>query len=201
MGFDDDMLRRVTCSMRRKDWVMQQLNEHSALARRAAGRGKSCCDRSSPARDRRSSGCCWQHCWGRPCATRIYQIRALPLSARHFYPANYSLSLSLVAGHGFQDLPIGDTPAAKPICEFLELQQERLTPDELDRCYREPRPETLDPRFLFWDVLATTRVLDVYLAAGLWKCFGISWYALFYFYAGQHGLLWHDLHDRQAIVR
>gem|GEM_PF-3434122 len=116
-------------------------------------------------------------------AARWQQSRALPLADRHFYPRNYSLALSWIAGEGFHDFPVGDTPGTNAVDSFLKLERPGLTRDELQRAFREPCPESADPSFRFWELLATTRLLDIWSAALLWKCFGISWQVLFTFYA------------------
>ena len=107
----------------------------------------------------------------------------LPCRARHLYPRNYSLALSLVAGHGFQDFPVGDTPGTKPVDDFLNLRRpSHRTMNWIVRS-GEPCPPSQDPSYQFWDLLATTRVLDLRVAATLWSIFGVSWSVLFTFYA------------------
>ncbi len=58
-----------------------------------------------------------------------------------------------------------------------------MSSEELQAAFRQPCPESLDAVYRLWDSLTTTRVLDLYFAAALWKCFGISWQVLFTFYA------------------
>ena len=78
---------------------------------------------------------------------------------------------------------MGDTPGTKAIDDFLNLRRPALTSDELQRAFREPCPAEKDPSYGFWDMLATTRVLDLWVAAGLWSAWGVSWSVLFTFYA------------------
>src|SRR5262249_3660210 len=74
----------------------------------------------------------------------------------------------------FQDLP-----EAVPLKEFLSLQRERVTPEEFQAYVKVTSPKPPLPGVS----LETTRVLDIHLAALLWRLFGIRWQVLFTFYA------------------
>jgi hypothetical protein len=125
--------------------------------------------------------------------TRQQAARAMPLRDRTFYPYVYRVSLSLLAGQGFEVFRLSDAPASRPVAEFLALQRERLSPEEL-RAFKAgpdarpitfppPNAETRFPNYMGEDEiltspLHTTRVLDVYVTALLWKAFGIRWSVL-----------------------
>ena len=115
--------------------------------------------------------------------TRVYDARTMPLAERHFYPRSYGFSLSLMSGRGLRDVVISDDSAARPIKEFLLLERNSLSAEEFATYQTDPRLQTEDRRYDFYTTLSTTRILDLYLAAGLWRCFGISWTVIFTFYA------------------
>jgi hypothetical protein len=125
--------------------------------------------------------------------TRQQAARAMPLRDRAFYPYVYRVSLSLLAGQGFEVFRLSDAPASRPVAEFLALQRKRLSPEEFHAFEAGPdaRPITFPPpsaekRFpnymgedeILTNPLHTTRVLDVYVTALLWKVFGIRWSVL-----------------------
>ena len=58
-----------------------------------------------------------------------------------------------------------------------------MSAEEFATYQTDPRSQTEDRRSDFYTTLSTTRILDLYLAAGLWRCFGISWTVIFTFYA------------------
>jgi hypothetical protein len=124
--------------------------------------------------------------------TRLHAQHAMPLGERHFYPLSYLVSLSLVEGRGFGYLlpaawtleavwkdplpPRGDP--AYPVLAFLRLEgPERVTAAELAAYVR------AGARVVPVDAVESTRVLDIRLAAWLWRLFGVSWPVYFAFYA------------------
>jgi hypothetical protein len=121
----------------------------------------------------------------------------LPLSFRRFFPGAYCVSLSLVAGHGFQMFDLS-LPEARALTDFLVLQRDQVSEEELQSFFGHPRVKLIDSSpdeadlnepLSQWGFvpleskLITTRVLDVYVAALLWKLFGVSWQVLFTFYS------------------
>ena len=129
--------------------------------------------------------------------SRFQAHQTTPLRLRHFYPTSYFVSLSLMAGQGFNYLLPADTgpraelwtasvgpPAAPPadspaaaVVDFLRLTgRPEVTRDEFRRYVSESAPLATDP----WEA---TRVFDIYLTAALFRFFGIRWDAYFLFYA------------------
>ncbi len=126
--------------------------------------------------------------------SRLGTLLTTPLDQMHFYPESYLVSLSLLSGNGFNYLLPGAPPTGAPAPLPAALAQQgnggaaavmafvagtgrdSVSPDEFSA-------------FLAAGVRAAptewerTRVLDIYLAAGLWKVFGISWPTLLAFYA------------------
>ncbi len=109
-------------------------------------------------------------------ASRHYAGEKTSPSQTHFYPTTYSYSLSLLAGRGFAPLSVSEGPEGRPLREFLELNRLRLGRGELEGGLAEPSGEAQR------NPLASFRVLDLYLAAGLWWIFGASWTVYFHFY-------------------
>jgi hypothetical protein len=129
---------------------------------------------------------------------RLHLHRTTPLEARGFYPQVYRVSLSLLAGNGFHQFRLSDRPESRAVWEFLLLRRPRLSrrefaafracPDcaplgdtvaELAR----PLPTHAGDDANLYAPLHTTRALDVYGAALVWKLCGIGWTPLFVFYA------------------
>ena len=129
--------------------------------------------------------------------SRFEAHQTTPLRVRHFYPTSYFVSLSLIAGQGFNYLlpadtgpatdawtasvgpsvaPAADSPAAA-VVDFLRLSgRPGVTRDDFRSYVSEAVSFATDP----WE---TTRTFDIYLTAALWRVFGISWSAYFVFYA------------------
>src|SRR5262249_19064189 len=111
------------------------------------------------------------HYWIRDYASTLIQ-----LDQRSFYSARYAAALALVFGKGFSGLPLPDVREAQPIKDFLSLKRNALTGVETEEYlrkayYRQPAEN-----------VASTRILDIRLAAFIWKIFGISWSPVFRFY-------------------
>lgn len=88
------------------------------------------------------------------------------------YPTSYQNSLAIMAGKGFcrLSLPTADCPEARPIIEFVRLQRPEISRNEFESYVRSPQATT-EP-CAEWE---STRILDIYLTAFIWKVFGISW--------------------------
>ena len=129
--------------------------------------------------------------------SRFEAHETTPLRVRHFYPTSYFVSLSLMAGRGFNYLLPADTvpatdawtasvgpsvapPAGSPaaaVVDFLRLSgRPGVTRDEFQRYVSHSAPFPTD----LWEA---TRTFDIYLTAAIWAIFGISWSAYFAFYA------------------
>jgi hypothetical protein len=115
------------------------------------------------------------HLW-----TRLYAHEALPLYGRPFYAGSYMAAVSLLSGRGFAGFVVrpedGARVEARPVRRFLALQKDDL-PDARLQTFLKTAVSTPAP------AEASTRVLDVRLAALLWRLFGIRWSVLFAFYA------------------
>jgi len=128
--------------------------------------------------------------------TRFHAQQATALQGRHFYSESYFVSLSLLAGRGFGYLlpaaaaveqedslsaareVLPRTRAARWVVGFMSLAgQEEITDEQLLDYLREGAVSVRP------DPIETTRVLDIYVAAALWRLFGISWTVYFAFYA------------------
>ena len=101
--------------------------------------------------------------------TRVYDARTMPLAGRHIYPRSYGFSLSLMSGRGLRDVVISDDSAARPIKEFLLLERNSVSAEEFAVYRAEMQSSGVDRQFDIYAPLATTRILDLYLAAGLWR--------------------------------
>ncbi len=115
-------------------------------------------------------------------ATRYRHVEVTPLNTRHDYGMSYGVSLSLLHGRGFEPVALGDTPASAAVGEFLRQERSRLTTAEARRFFAQPATTDVSIEHTMHRVFSTTRVLDIYLAAGLWSLFGVNWHALFVFY-------------------
>jgi hypothetical protein len=123
--------------------------------------------------------------------TRLHGQQVTALHERHFYSLSYLVSLSVLEGRGFGYLlppsvspedaylrPIPPlTDPAFPVLAFLKLAgTESVSPEQLADYSRRARVVAADP-------FESTRVLDIHLAAWLWRAFGVGWLAYFCFYA------------------
>lgn len=123
--------------------------------------------------------------------TRLHGQQVTALHERHFYPLSYLVSLSVLEGRGFgyllpQGASLEDvwlrplpplTDPALPVLAFLRLAgTEGVSPEQLADYSRSARVVAADP-------VESTRVLDIYIAAWLWRAFGVGWFPYFCFYA------------------
>jgi hypothetical protein len=130
--------------------------------------------------------------------TRFHAQQVTPLDERHFYPESYFVSLSLMHGTGFRYLlpaPTPDAPLAPqgaasmvppsrtgdpagPVVGFLQLAgYERVSARQWrDYLAGGTRLAEAAPA-------ESTRTLDLWATAVLWKLFGINWSVFFAFYA------------------
>lgn len=123
---------------------------------------------------------------------------AIPLNMRGegMAGSNYRVALNLLAGRGFYLSVLPAAPEAAPVREFTSFARPGLTSAELDAFLRQPwsRPVHFDLRTRTADVPVPaidrpfisegpeTRILDMRVAALLWKTFGIRWSVFFRFY-------------------
>jgi hypothetical protein len=121
--------------------------------------------------------------------SRLCTLLTTPLERMHFYPESYRVSLSLLAGYGFNDLvPAGGLAGARPhsaahgkgaqaVMEFVTGRGRDYVSEEEFRGFLAGGVRAAPTE---WE---RTRVLDIHVAAGLWKLFGIGWPTLLAFYA------------------
>lgn len=112
-------------------------------------------------------------------ATRWRASESTPLRPRPFYSSDYQVALSLQLGHGFRGLDLeNDTRLpAQAVKDFVELLRPDL-PEKVLRRY------DADPQLIPPPALASTRILELRLAALLWRAVGTRWDVIFAFYAG-----------------
>ncbi len=127
--------------------------------------------------------------------SRQFLVPTRPMREGWNYPYVYRTSLALLAGRGFGVFRISDAPESKPVVEFLTGQRDGLSRAQLRRfrdgpdgrpvAFPLPESQIALPHFPPGGELATplsplhsTRVLDLYLTALLWKIFGIRWSVL-----------------------
>jgi hypothetical protein len=136
--------------------------------------------------------------------TRVCANLMMPPEEKHFWPSSYLVSLSLLSGNGFSYLLPSDVKAdasvltlvtrlrnetgpVGPVMDFLSGRgRESLSPLEFSRFLSNgtrPVPIDIVGPGLIGSRWETTRILDIYVAAMVWKLFGISWPVLFVFYA------------------
>ncbi|HKD35178.1 MAG TPA: hypothetical protein VKB78_00215, partial [Pirellulales bacterium] len=114
-------------------------------------------------------------------AARCHHARTMPLAERHNYERSYIYSLSILAGRGFHDWAVPDTAAAAPIAQFLDKKSDQITPEEFTAFRDSSKPSDRDVVLDDHDRWASSRVVDQYVVATLWKLFGIRWDAVFLF--------------------
>ncbi|MGE0453732.1 MAG: hypothetical protein AB7O37_12600 [Vicinamibacteria bacterium] len=112
-------------------------------------------------------------------ATRMQASERAGLAGHAFYGTDYQVALSLNLGRGFRgfDLDSDERPPARAVRSFFEQRRGELPARVLRRFAPDARP-VAPP------ALATTRILELRLAALLWKAFGTRWDVVFAFYAG-----------------
>jgi hypothetical protein len=114
--------------------------------------------------------------------SRWYAHQHYPLFGRHNYENDYQYSLSLLAGKGLYTLGPLEGPAADPLKEFFAGARTNVSRLELAEYVQTINENT--SRLGIENQYGSARILDLYLAVGLWKVFGISWNVLYLFYAG-----------------
>lgn len=117
---------------------------------------------------------------------RWHVAEAMPLAARHFYPQDYLPSIRMAATHRLtghlperiwantpETNPL-TRPEAAPVREFLSLMRPAVTADEERAFLNAPGARV--------ELTCFGRVLDIYLAALVWRVMGTSWAAFFFVY-------------------
>jgi hypothetical protein len=127
--------------------------------------------------------------------TRLHGHLTTPLQERHYYPTSYLVSLSLITGNGFSYLLPRSVAASTALTSAIKATHPEGDPDGplLDFISGTGREELSGPELAAYlasgahPVAApeweTSRVLDIYLTAALWKLLGIRWFVYFAFYA------------------
>ncbi len=112
-------------------------------------------------------------------SARWKYARTMPLENRHNYERVYSYALSLLSGKGFHFLAVPNTPAAQPVARFLDKQSDRVSDAEFAAFLADPGPADFDADMGAPAKWASSRILDQYVIAGLWRLFGIRWSVVF----------------------
>jgi hypothetical protein len=127
--------------------------------------------------------------------SRQHLVQALPGAESMNYPYVYRTALALLAGHGFGIYRISDAPESRAVVEFLNGQRDGLSRTEfrrfLDGPDGQPVPFPIPEAAASFppgkagcelatpvNPLHTSRVLDIYTAALLWRLFGLRWSVL-----------------------
>ncbi len=127
--------------------------------------------------------------------SRQYLVPTRPMREGWNYPYVYRTSLAILAGRGFGVFRFSDAPESKPVVAFLGGQRDGLSREELRRfrdgpdgrpvAFPLPEAQTALPHYPPGGELATplsplhsSRVLDLYFTALLWKIFGVRWSVL-----------------------
>ena len=133
--------------------------------------------------------------------SRQYLVKALPVTESTNYPFVYRTALALLAGRGFTVFRVSDAPESVPVADFLEGRRDGLSRQEFRRFLDGPDgqpvpcPDPAAPTTAFPPAAPTTelaqpvspwhtsRVLDLYVTAALWRLFGVRWSVLLTFCA------------------
>jgi hypothetical protein len=115
--------------------------------------------------------------------SRLVLHRTSALSGTHNYDRAYGVSMSLMAGRGFHDIVVDDSPASAPLEEFFELKRTRISREEFDAYLASHPNPARDPYYQRFLELASIRVADVRLVSLLWQIFGIDRQVLATFYS------------------
>jgi hypothetical protein len=112
-------------------------------------------------------------------ALRRHADSVIPMADRAFYPRHYAVAISLVAGRGFRGFDLtgeqASWPEAPTVLKFLDGGKADLRAGRLKVFLDTARGTPPPPE-------AYVRVLDLHVAALLWRAFGIDWSVLFVFY-------------------
>ncbi|HEX3997602.1 MAG TPA: FG-GAP-like repeat-containing protein [Pirellulales bacterium] len=119
---------------------------------------------------------------------RWHRAQSMPLADRHNYEQTYAYSLSILGGNGFHNLAVPPTPEGKPLERFLAKESDRVTPEQFQAFLANPGPANYDADAGEHNYWASSRILDQYVVAGLWRLFGIRWQAVFLFAAAMSTL-------------
>ena len=113
-------------------------------------------------------------------ALRRQADAAIPRGDRAFYSEHYAVAVSLVAGRGFRSFDLTGEQATWPesptVARFLAGDKEDLREGRLKVFLDTARSTPPPPE-------AYGRVLDLHLAASLWRVFGIAWTPFFVLYS------------------
>ena len=105
----------------------------------------------------------------------------MPIADHYNYEQTYAYSLSLLAGKGFHNLAVPPTPEGEPIVRFLAKESDHVTREQFQAFLANPGPADFDADAGEHDFWASSRILDQYVVAGLWRVFGIRWQVVFLF--------------------
>jgi hypothetical protein len=127
--------------------------------------------------------------------TRQHLAAGTPMQGGYNYPFVYRTSLALLAGKGFHAFQFSDAAESAPVVAFLNGARKGLSRDEFRRFLDGPDARPIDlplaaeggtiPIYPPEGELKrpvspfeTSRVLDIYTTAILWRVFGIRWSVL-----------------------
>jgi hypothetical protein len=130
--------------------------------------------------------------------SRQHLASGAPMQGGHNYPFVYRTSLALMAGKGFHAFRFTDAPESAPVVAFLNGARKGLSREEFRRFLAGPDAQPIAiplpaeggaiPLYPPEGELKrpvspfeTSRVLDIYTTAILWRVFGIRWSVLLTF--------------------
>jgi len=108
---------------------------------------------------------------------RIYHVNEMPLKQKHFYNSNYEPVLYYMLGKGMNKSDARASVNHNKVWQFLNAKVDKLDISVVENVIKE------NPNIKYFKLNQQYQTFAYYVAAYVWKVFGISWSNLFYFYS------------------
>ncbi len=108
---------------------------------------------------------------------RVYHVNDMPLKQKHFYNSNYEPVLYYMLGKGMNKSDARASVNHNKVWQFLNAEVDELDISTVESVINE------NPNIKYFKLDQQYQTFAYYVAAYVWKIFGISWSNLFYFYS------------------
>lgn len=108
---------------------------------------------------------------------RVYHVDVMALKDKHFYSSNYEPVLYYMLGKGMNKSDASASVNHAKVWQFLNAKVDELDISIVENVINE------NPNIKYFQLNQQYQTFAYYVAAYVWKIFGISWSNLFYFYS------------------